>query len=938
MKLRNLFLTAMLLFAGLAYAQMPDPIPADTAIRVGKLDNGLTYYIRYNNWPEHRANFYIAQKVGSIQEEESQRGLAHFLEHMCFNGTDNFKGNDVVSYCEKIGVQFGSDLNAYTSIDQTVYRICNVPTARQSALDSCLLILRDWADGLLLEPEEIDKERGVIHEEWRLRSSASMRLFERNLPALYPGSKYGERFPIGLMSVIDNFSYQELRDYYEKWYHPKNQGIIVVGDVDINKTEETIRTLFGPIKNPDVVAPIVDEPVPDTAEPIVIIDHDKELRASDVDIMFKHDVFPQELRNTDAFVLYNYMKNAATGMLRSRLNEAAQKEGCPFVNASAYDGTYIYAKTKDAFTVSVTPKDPSQIEAAMTAALIEARKAAEFGFTSTEYDRFKADYLSSLEKSYSNRDKRTNDQLYGQMVSNFLEGDAMPSIDYTFAKMNELVPMIPLEYINAVMAELLPKNDSNMVIINFNTEEEGRVYPTKDALLAAVNAARTADIQAFVDEVRDEPLVARLPKPGKIKKETKNDALGYTEWILSNGVKVLLKPTDFKKDQVMLSGVGEGGSSLYGMEDRVNCKVFNDVIGICGLGNFSSTELEKVLAGKIANANLYMSEHNMTLNGSSTPNDVETMLQMAYLYFTGINKDENAYQNLMSQYEVAMKNRALSPDVALSDSVTVTLYDHNPRFAPLTIDDLGSINYDRILKMAAEQTATAQGWTFNIIGNFDIDSIKPLVLQYLGGLPAKKKPVKGHRIQFLAKGNVDNIFTRKQETPKCTAIVVWYTEDLEFTNERAIQADMVGQIMRMIYTKEIREEASAAYSVGAYGNAGIDEFVSNYTLIAQCPMKPEKRDTAMLLLNGAVERLAVTCDNEMLTKVKEVMLKRAEQNEKSNGYWNNILVAWTRFGIDEHTDYKALVEAQTPEKISAFVKDLLKAGNKITVMMTPEEE
>ena len=299
MKIRKLLLLCLLFVAGMVHAQMELPsIPTDTAVRIGKLPNGLTYYIRYNNWPEHRANFYIAQKVGSIQEDESQRGLAHFLEHMCFNGTDNFKGNDLIEYCRSIGVEFGGDLNAYTSIDQTVYNIDNVPTNRQSSLDSCLLILRDWADGLTLDPKEIDKERGVIHEEWRLRTSANSRMFERNLPKLYPGSKYGVRYPIGLMSVVDNFKPKELRDYYEKWYHPQNQGIIVIGDVDVNHTEQMIKKLFGPITNPKNAQPIVDEPVPDTPQPIVIIDKDKEQRTSDVELMFKHDVFPDALKHT----------------------------------------------------------------------------------------------------------------------------------------------------------------------------------------------------------------------------------------------------------------------------------------------------------------------------------------------------------------------------------------------------------------------------------------------------------------------------------------------------------------------------------------------------------------------------------------------------------------------------------------------------------------
>ncbi|HEY9550985.1 MAG TPA: pitrilysin family protein, partial [Prevotella sp.] len=499
MKIKKLLLLCLLFATSVAHAQMQElTIPTDTAVRIGKLANGLTYYIRYNNWPENRANFYIAQKVGSIQEEESQRGLAHFLEHMCFNGTDNFKGNDLIEYCRSIGVEFGGDLNAYTAIDQTVYNIDNVPTNRQSSLDSCLLILRDWADGLTLDPKEIDKERGVIHEEWRLRTSASSRMFERNLPKLYPGSKYGLRYPIGLMSVVDNFKPKELRDYYEKWYHPQNQGIIVIGDIDVNHTEEMIKKLFGPITNPANAAPIVDEQVPDTPQPIVIIDKDKEQSMSAIDLLFKHDVFPDSLKQTIDYVALNYAKNAAISMLNSRFAEAVQKADCPYINAGASDGSYIFAKTKDAFDLSVSPKDIALSEQALKAAFIEVRRAAEFGFTPTEYERYKADRLSSLDKAYSNKDKRSSRQFFSECLGHFLTNEPMPSIEFTYPMMKQIIPSIPLEVINGVIKQLIPPTDSNMVILSFNNEKEGNVYPTEAGLLNAVNEARSASIEAYV--------------------------------------------------------------------------------------------------------------------------------------------------------------------------------------------------------------------------------------------------------------------------------------------------------------------------------------------------------------------------------------------------------------------------------------------------------
>lgn len=938
MRLRKLLIVVLLAVVSLARAQMEmPPIPVDTAVRIGKLDNGLTYYIRYNNWPEHRANFYIAQKVGSIQEEEAQRGLAHFLEHMCFNGTDHFKGNELIRYCESIGVQFGRDLNAYTGIDQTVYNIDNVPTNRQSALDSCLLILRDWANGLTLDPKEIDKERGVIHEEWRLRTSASSRMFERNLPTLYPNSKYGVRYPIGLMSVVDNFKPKELRDYYEKWYHPTNQGIIVIGDVNVDHVEAEIKKLFGSIKNPANAAPIVNESVPDTADPIVIIDKDKECTTSGVDVLFKHDVFPDSMKNSMIYLVNNYVKNAAMSMLNDRFSETAQKADCPYVNASASDGNYIFAKTKDAFTVSTTPKDISQVTSSLKAAMIEARRAAEFGFTPTEYSRYKANMLSSLDKMYSNRDKRYSSQFYAECKGNFLSNEPMPSIDYYYTTMKQLVPNIPLEAINEYIKELLPANDSNMVIINFNNEKEGNVYPTKAGLLQAVKEARITQIEAYVDNVKDEPLMATMPKAGRITKEVKNAKFNYTELTLSNGARVILKKTDYKKDQVLLSGQGEGGSSLYGPADYVNAQVFDNVIGISGLANFSSTELEKALAGKIANANLLMGDEYMDIGGSSTPKDVETMLQMVYLYFTKINKDQKAYDNLISQLEVSLKNRSISPDAAFSDSLTATIYGHNPRLVPLTTASLKSINYDRILQMAQERTANAAGWTFTIIGNYDDATIRPLICQYLAALPTKGKVVKGHRTKTMQAGIIDNQFVRKMETPKATSYMVWHNEKLPYTLETAIKADIAGQVLNMVYLKKIREDASAAYSCGARGSASIQNAYHNIVILAYCPMKPEKKQLALDIMRAEVPALAQSCDASMLTKVKEYLLKQNDDQTKTNGYWMGVIDMYRKYGIDMHTDFKRLVTAQTPQSISAFVKEFLNVNNRVTVTMLPDE-
>ena len=918
-------------------SQLP-AVPVDPDVRIGKLDNGLTYYIRHNNWPENRAEFYIAQKVGSIQENDDQRGLAHFLEHMAFNGSKHFKGNELLRWCESVGVKFGTDLNAYTSIDQTVYNISNVPTTRESIIDSCLLILYDWADGLLLEQEEIEKERGVIHEEWRLRTSAQQRMLERDLPKLYPNSKYGYRMPIGLMEIIDNFERPFLQAYYEKWYRPDNQAIIVVGDINVDQVEQKIKTTFSQIAKPAAdAAKVVTEPVPDNEEPIYVIDKDKEQQINVAYVMMKHEAFPDSLKGTLTYVLTNFMKGAALSMLNDRLREYAEKPESPFLQASVGDGNYLLSKTVDAFEVDVLPKE-GQTETALQTALTEARRAAEFGFTATEYSRYKANYLSNLEKSYSNKDKRYNSQFVSQCVGNFLNNNPMPSIDYTYTTMKQLVPAIPIDAINALIKELVSNNDKNLVVLNFNNEKEGAVYPTEDGLQKAITAARAAQIEAYVDNVKDEPLMTTLPQKGSITKETKNDLFGYTELKLSNGATVVLKQTDLKKDQVLLRGYGYGGSALYGDEDLPNLKLFGDVIEASGLGNFSHNELEKVLAGKIASASLSMDAYREYINGSSTPKDVETMLQLVYLYFTNINKDQKSYDNLMQTVEISLKNRLLQPENVFSDSLTLTLGNHHPRVKPLNLDDLKKVSYDRILQIAKERTANAAAYTFDIVGNYDEQTIRPLIEQYLGSLPSQKEVEKGKQIDTDFKGEVINSFKHKAETPKSIAVMFWYSKQLPFTSENSIKAAIAGQILSMEYLKKIREDASAAYTVGASAGISTDDFENNATIYVYCPMKPEKADVALPIMRDEVLALSKGCDPDKLAKVKEYMLKNHADQLKQNNYWITTIDMWRYKGVDFHKDYEQLVNAQTPESIAAFVKEVLKAGNRAEVIMLPLEE
>ena len=475
-KFKSLLLLLVALLVLPAMAQQLPQLPMDKAVRYGKLPNGLTYYIRHNALPENRANFYIAQKVGSVQEEDNQRGLAHFLEHMCFNGTDNFPDDRLLKYCEGIGVKFGLNLNAYTSTDETVYNIDDVPVTENN-VDSCLLILRDWADGLTLATKEIDKERGVIHEEWRMRSSASSRIFERNLPALYPGSRYGYRYPIGTMEVIDNFKPEELRAYYEKWYRPDLQGVIVVGDIDVEKVEAKIKALFSPIVMPENAAAYEHYPVPATSEPIYIIDKDKEQARAIIQVMFKDDPLPEELKNTPMFLAANYMNSVAASILNARLGEISQKPECPFIGAGGQDDNYMISKTMDAFTVGILPK-PGKDAEALQAVMEEIERINRFGFTATEIIRAREEFLSGMERIYDNREKQKNSFYVPQYVRHFLEGDPIPDIETEYNTYKMLAPNIPAEAISAVFKEYTASTDTNFVCLAMYPEKEDVAVPT----------------------------------------------------------------------------------------------------------------------------------------------------------------------------------------------------------------------------------------------------------------------------------------------------------------------------------------------------------------------------------------------------------------------------------------------------------------------------
>ena len=940
-KLKALWLLLVACIVVPAMAQQIPPCPVDDAVRIGKLPNGLTYYIRHNNLPENRANFYIAQKVGAVQEEENQRGLAHFLEHMCFNGTNNFPDDALIKFCERIGVKFGENLNAYTSTDETVYNIDDVPVT-DANVDSCLLILHDWADGLTLDPKEIDKERGVIHEEWRMRSSASQRIFERNLANLYPNSRYGHRFPIGLMSVVDNFKPAELRAYYEKWYRPDLQGIIIVGDIDVDKVEAKIKAIFSPIQMPANAAKYEHYPVPDNDQPIYIIDKDKEQAQTLIQVMFKHDpLVPEEYKSSMAYLQAKYMESLASAAFNARLNEAAQKPDCPFIAAYAGDGNYIISKTKDAYDIVIVPK-PGQDKEALQAVMTEIKRASEHGFTGTEIDRADEDFLSSIEKIYNNRDKQKNSFYVPQYVRNFLENEPIPSVEdeYNIYKMlsqqlkqyQVLAPSV-----SGLFHELTARTDTNFVCLAMYPEKEGVTIPTVDQFKQAIAAAQAAKVEAYVDNVKSDPLIAKLPKKGKIKEESQTN-FGYTCWTLANGARVFFKKTDYNDSEVQFIASSFGGENAIINKDRVNTKLLEDVMNSTGVGNFTNTELQKKLAGKQVSCDVNLDGTTENISGTSTPKDLRTLFELIYLRFQAPCNDVDGYNNTIAMMRTGLENAEKQPMKAYSDSLTATIYGHNPLRASIKLADLDKANFDAIKKLYTERFNAAGDFDFFFTGAINVDSLRLFTEQYIAPLKGVKKREKYVDLKIEpVEGVVNNHFFRHMETPQAIVVQLW-TGKNPYSMKEAAVVNALGAVLTQRYLKSIREDAGIAYSVGTNGSASYGTS-DRYMVITQCPVKPAQLDSALLLMKQGIDDIAkngVTADE--LGKVITFELKDYADSQKKNGYWMNLITEKVIWNKDLRTNYEQTLRSITSKDIQDFVNSvLLKQNNCITVSMRPTD-
>ena len=914
-------------------AQQLPPLSADPAVRIGKLDNGLTYYIRHNELPADRADFYIAQKVGSIQEEQNQLGLAHFLEHMCFNGTTHFPGDALRHYLETIGVKFGENLNAYTSVEETVYNISNVPVQTPGAIDSCLLILHDWSNDLTLDPKEIDKERGVINEEWRMRMTADQRLLEKALPVLFAGTKYATCFPIGTMDVVMNFPYQALRDYYEKWYRPDLQGLVIVGDIDVDAVEAKIKQMFADIPAQPDAAKREYYPIPDNKEPIIYIGKDKEQPYVQAIIMCKHDVTPDEQKNNAGYLMELYAKNLISNMLYARLNELMQTANPPYIAAGAYDNSILgVTKTKAAFT-GVAVCQENNIKQGFTAVLREMERARRFGFTESEYARARAEFLRQIESLYNERDKRRNDQFVNEYVRLFLDNEPAPGIETEYALYNQLAPAIPVDLINKLMPTLMPED--NRLVVFMAPDKEGLALPTEADLKAWMQEVAAEELTPYVDKVSDEPLMKEAPKGGTIVSETQDEKLGTVNLTLSNGVKVIIKKTDFKADQILMKGVSFGGSSLFPDSEVINIEGL-DAVSVGGLGNFNAIDLEKVLAGKKASVSFGIGDKTETVNGSCSPKDFETMMQLTYLTFTAPRRDDEAFASFKNRARASLENQEMDPMTAFSDSITYALNMGHPRTLRLKADQIDRMDYNKILAMYNDRYQDAGDFTFILVGNVDVEAMKPLIATYLGGLPAtgRKETFKDNHIEWR-KGEYKNVFNRPQETPKATNFVC-YTGTCDYTLKNTVLMDMLGQILDIVYTATVREDEGGAYSVFAGGN--LNKYPTPRAgLQIIFETAPEKRERMMEIIFAQLENIAKNGPKaEDLAKVKEFMLKKHAEDLKENRYWLSTLDEIFYTGMNPADGYEQVVESITEEDIRLFTANLLDQGNEIEVSMVSE--
>lgn len=929
------FLTIVaLFFACNIYAQQ-GKIDNDNTIRKGILPNGMTYYIRHNAQTKGVADFYIAQKVGSILEEKRQRGLAHFLEHMAFNGTKHFPGNTlqpgIVAWCESVGIKFGANLNAYTSVDQTVYNISAAPVTREGVIDSCLLILNDWSHELLLTDKEIDKERGVIEEEWRTRRSgmAMQRLSEQAMPIIYAGTKYSDCMPIGNIDIVRTFPYNDLRNYYSKWYRPDLQAIIVVGDINEDKIEEKIKKLFA-IPLPQNPAHRIYYPIGNNEKMILYTATDKEQPTVNFTLYMKRDVTPKQERNT----IQNYADDYKTNILRmainDRLEELSRTKNAPFISASVRSGNFFLASTKDAFELSGVLKEGKALEA-IQLLVGEVERARANGITIDELKRGKAEMLSYAENDYNDRSNRRNGEFVEQCVQNFLEETPIIEPEKELEIVRKLDKTVTIDDVNALAKTII--TNQNQVVTMFGPDKNTFKMPTNSSIENAILKAQKQHYTPYkTQNTLTERLITKLPKPGSIISE-RTYKYGYTEFTLSNGLKVYVRPTNFEPDEVNLKLFSLGGKNIYPDSEMPNLTYLMAGATIGGVAQYNDLTLEKMLAGKTATVTPFIDNDTRGMAGTSNVKDTKTLLELVYLYFTQPRKDPQAFKNLMEQQQEFLTNAHVNPMLAYNDTLHKVAYATN-RMASMDKEQLKRVNYNRIMHIYKELFANAANFKLILTGNININKLKPLLCQYIATLPSNNtKEAIGTYEPKLVDGKKTYIFHKKQTTPTAITTIV-IKGKMEYNNRNELLMDAIGQLLRIVYTEKVREDKGGTYSVQASGN--LQHHPDDEALLRIAfQTDPQKYNDLIPIVYKELEKMATEGPSQQdLDKVKAYELKVYNQVLRMNNYWEYVLYTDLYNGIDVDTDFRYIVENMTCDDIRTTLRNLLNQNNCIEVTMT----
>ena len=934
-KMKHFLTIVALFFACNIYAQQ-GKIDNDNTIRKGILPNGMTYYIRHNAQTKGVADFYIAQKVGSILEEKRQRGLAHFLEHMAFNGTKHFPGNTlqpgIVAWCESVGIKFGANLNAYTSVDQTVYNISAAPVTREGVIDSCLLILNDWSHELLLTDKEIDKERGVIEEEWRTRRSgmAMQRLSEQAMPVIYAGTKYSDCMPIGNIDIVRTFPYNDLRDYYSKWYRPDLQAIIVVGDINEDKIEEKIKKLFAKIPLSQNPAHRIYYPIGNNEKMILYTATDKEQPTVNFTLYMKRDVTPKQERNT----IQNYADDYKTNILRmainDRLEELSRTKNAPFISASVRSGNFFLASTKDAFELSGVLKEGKAIEA-IQLLVGEVERARANGITIDELKRGKAEMLSYAENDYNDRSNRRNGEFVEQCVQNFLEETPIIEPEKELEIVRKLDKTVTIDDVNELAKTII--TNQNQVVTMFGPDKNTFKMPTNSSIENAILKAQKQHYTPYkTQNTLTERLITKLPKPGSIISE-RTYKYGYTEFTLSNGLKVYVRPTNFEPDEVNLKLFSLGGKNIYPDSEMPNLTYLMAGATIGGVAQYNDLTLEKMLAGKTATVTPFIDNDTRGMAGTSNVKDTKTLLELVYLYFTQPRKDPQAFKNLMEQQQEFLTNAHVNPMLAYNDTLHKVAYATN-RMESMNKEQLKRVNYNRIMHIYKELFANAANFKLILTGNININKLKPLLCQYIATLPSNNtKETIGTYEPKLVDGKKTYIFHKKQTTPTAITTIV-IKGKMEYNNRNELLMDAIGQLLRIVYTEKVREDKGGTYSVQASGN--LQHHPNDEALLRIAfQTDPQKYNDLIPIVYKELEKMATEGPSQQdLDKVKAYELKVYNQVLRMNNYWEYVLYTDLYNGIDVDTDFRYIVENMTCDDIRTTLRNLLNQNNCIEVTMT----